>query len=878
MVGPDLDDSGSGLGVHAQVASSDTTAANGSWRAWFALLAGATAIGAFIASLALQYQVELQQAAIVPATPWLRSFPDWLPWFCIGFGLLRLVAPHAAAQTALRGLGIGAVFALAASLAWFGPVLSWLPSAVAALLGAVLGLHWDSVRRLARSGVILAGLLAAATAFAVLFVPQLQLVTRLPDATVWCPADVLGVALTAVLLGLAIEAERMAPVTFVGLRLRWLLIGWTLVVLLVAWIASVAGAADWVLLSSVVAVVMTAAAAGRLGLALGACLAVASLLVAGLTGAGAGSWFAEDRATLAKADHQREDYVVLGRCGHATALYGRSNQELQLRLGGEIVAAAGPDRGEEALVQAIVHAVARDGDRVLLLGGGTGRIAASLRGAARCDVEVATAWTELAALQSTVLVDGAVPAPATDSAADSAAESATAIAPWPKALAELPRGSRQVLVLGELPTAATAHRATRSFQRQLRRVVGNGVICQPIALDRVSVPLLETWFAVVGESHAWNGLYAVGNAAVLVSAMAKPCWRSDFVNWARGERWALHAAHLGGPADLELALLGPVKQASQLQPLARAGRGSAKDVARCLLRWLALPDTVTSSSPTSCLQRWQSQHDDMQRARGRLLTLPNDAAGRAEAQAIAAQFLPIGAPRPWLQAALGLAGSDGVALQDASVASRSAYAMDPTFFWSPAAVYATLPLPNQKRGDLEDLFRLDDGERLARMCSGSGPQAVALRARFASRCASSLVLELQRAPLAGDAASALRELADPFVLREAAAVLVPAGRWHELLAFWRADLPLPNALQGIACGDNLADQLLLAGALRGRRDVSCHPVIATFLAADSLELRQLAQEALRLSVGDQVPFDAHWPRSRRLDAASRLMDLHNRKP
>ena len=73
-------------------------------------------------------------------------------------------------------------------------------------------------------------------------------------------------------------------------------------------------------------------------------------------------------------------------------------------------------------------------------------------------------------------------------------------------------------------------------------------------------------------------------------------------------------------------------------------------------------------------------------------------------------------------------------------------------------------------------------------------------------------------------------------------------------------------------------QLLLAGALRGRRDVSCHPVIATFLAADSLELRQLAQEALRLSVGDQVPFDAHWPRSRRLDAASRLMDLHNRKP
>jgi hypothetical protein len=133
-------------------------------------------------------------------------------------------------------------------------------------------------------------------------------------------------------------------------------------------------------------------------------------------------------------------------------------------------------------------------------------------------------------------------------------------------------------------------------------------------------------------------------------------------------------------------------------------------------------------------------------------------------------------------------------------------------------------------------------------------------------------------PLEEEETMALRELSDPFVLREAATVLVSRGRWHELLSLWRADLPMPSVLKDVARNGSQADQLRLASALRGRRDPSCYGAIADLLESDRLEIRLLAGVALRLSIGDRVPFDAHWPRSRRLDAASRVRGLHNRKP
>lgn len=846
MVTPDLNDHSSSPGSRLQ--DGDLPIEAGSWViSAIAMSAGAAAIGAFFASLALAHQVALQHGAVLPATNWLHSLRDWLPLLCIGFGVARLAVGQLHARTAFRGLGIGAIFALATSMAWFGPDVPWMLAVVACVIGAVLGLHCESARRAGRTGVVVAGLVAAVSAFAACSLAPLL------GGVGWCAADVLGVALCVSLVAFVLDAPQLAPMAAFGKSWRWLALGWAAVAVLVAVTAMQADAGLWVLMSVMIAVVVTAAAACQLALALGA--TAAAVLIS--SGALFGGWV--DPAA-------NEQAVVLRQVGPASAVYIRSDQELQLRLDGEVVAAAGPNRNEEPLLAAMLHAAAQAGDRMLLLGAGTGRVGTSLRRTGRYEVESATAWPELAALQPMVAADGPVQQPSDPN--ERIPE------PWPKALANLPSGSRQIIVLGELPSKATEHRNSGTFQRQLRRVAGDGLVCQPIALDRISVSRLESWFDVVTKAHAWNGIYAVGNAAVLVSASRKPTWRSDLAGWRSEARWAMHRAHLIGPEDLEVAFLGEVRERSD----AAASRGTDRDVARQLIRWLAAPESVPPASQLSLLRLWQQRSDQMTRAKGRLLTLSNDAAGRAQAQSIAARFLPMGAPAPWLQAALGLAGVDEVALRDPSLASRCAYAMDPTFFATPAAIYASLPLPMQQRGDLEDLFLLDDGPVLLRRCVGTNPQAVALRARFPSRCARSLVAQLAQGPLEPDAAMALRELADPFVLREIASLVVPLGRWRELLNFWRVDLPLPTALLQVALGGTLADRRMLASALRGRRDPSCYPAIAEFLVAEDLELRRRAGEALRMAVGERVRFDAHWPRTRRLAAATRLRDLHNRKP
>lgn len=831
-------------------------------RGLIGILAGAVAIGAFFASLAVSHQVALESGYAVPSASWLRSCRDWLPWLCIGLGLSRLGASHRSGRTALRGLAIGAVFALAVAQAVLGMTLPWLPSALASLVGLVLGLQSDAARRSGFIGVVLAAG-AAASVMAITWVP----------ATVATGAELAALALALVMLtaliALVVDAPAAAEPSKAIARPVFTVGGWLVVFAAVAFSATHTAVSDWVVFSVFVAVVTVAALAGRLALAFGAAVATV-LLTTGLLDAG---WFGrgsvEGRDAAAVASYQE-----LRRCGDAEAVYLRHSQELQLRLAGEVVAAAGPDRMEEPLLTALLHALIYDGDRVLMLGSGTGRTEASVRATRRCQLESAPAWPQLAALQKTVLADGPVLQPG-----DHDPDPAPA---WAHGLQQLPAGSRQLLVLGELPGAPTAHRATASFQRQLRRVVGAGYVCQPIALDRVSVSLLNDWFTAASAVHPWSGIYAVGNAAVLVSGPQRPTWRPAYGDWSDDARWAFHAAHLGGPNDLDVAFLGSLRSQS-------ANAGAVPDVARLLMGWLTIPAVLPAAvrksgaalaaeSEVALLRQWQRQQSDMLRAKGRLLALANTAEGRRDAQAIAARFLAMGAPAPWLQAALGLAGPDGVALRDPGLASRCAFAMDPTFFAAPAPVFAALPLPNQRRGDLEDLHRLDDGARLVRRCSGTSPRAVSLRMRFASRCARVLLQALEQGPLGDDPALALRELADPFVLAEAARFLVPTGRWRELLTLWRADLPCPQALVELAKHSSLDDRLRLASALRGRREPSCYPVIAGFLLADELELRKVAGEALRMAVGDRVPFDANWSRSRRLDAATSLRVLHNRKP
>jgi hypothetical protein len=832
-------------------------------RSLIALAAVAAAVGSFFASLAIANQAALASGAAGPSTSWLLSSRDWLPWICIGFGLARLAEQIPSGRVRLRGSLIGLLFVLAASQVLAAGAAEWLRLGVASLLGVVLGMHADAARRAGWSGVVASGLVAAAAAFGVLLLPR-----------EWgfgpsVEAGGLALAMLCSLIAAALEVPAAAANPPGDRRAFWAVAGWIVVTVATVVVAVDSTAQDWISLSALVAVVCTAALARRLGLAFGAAvttLLLTSGLVPGATSLG-GADAGGDRVGLASGQ-------LLRQLGDASVLYFRQDQELQLRLGGETVLAAGPDRGEEALLAAVLHAAVYDGDRVLWLGSGSGRVADSLRRADRCQIEGAVLWPELHALQATFAVDGPVLEPLEGGLA--------AASPWSRTLRELPDASRQVLVLAEWPSEEASYRATKTFQRQLRRVAGDGLVCQPIALDRISGSLLTAWFEAARDTHRWNGLYAVGNAAVLVSAAERPVWRDDFAAWCDEARWAMHAAHLGGPSDLDVAFLGALK----------AGPGRApdgepvRDIARLLMRWLTIPavsprdlkQRAVSQSEPALLRGWQRHQADVRRAKGRLLALANTAEGRREAQAIAAPFLPMGAPAAWLQAALGLAGPDGVALRDPSSASRCAFGMDPTFFDAPAPVFATLPLPHQERGDLEDLWRLPSGERLVERCSGPEPQAVALRQRFQSRCARSLLESLRKATLSLAEGSALRELADPFVLYEAARVLVPRGRWRELLTFWRGDVPCPRALLEIAESGGLEDRLVLAAALRGRRDPSCYPMIAEFLCAQELELRKVAGEALRMAVGARIPFEAHWPRSRRLDAASELRVLHNRKP
>jgi hypothetical protein len=230
-----------------------------------------------------------------------------------------------------------------------------------------------------------------------------------------------------------------------------------------------------------------------------------------------------------------------------------------------------------------------------------------------------------------------------------------------------------------------------------------------------------------------------------------------------------------------------------------------------------------------------------------------------------------------LQAALGLPTPDGVTLRAPVLASRCAVAIDPTFFANTPAVCASLPVPRSLVSALEDFADLPPAPRLAALASGDEPLAVALRARFPSRCARALVAELAAAPLAPAPSQALRELADAFVLREAEAVLAPHDRVRELFAYWRGDLPIPAALAALARGGP-DDRRMLAKALRSRREPSCRSALADLLEAPELEVRQLAAEGLRSQLADRIPYDPDGPQSARHEAAERLRSLHNRAP
>ncbi|MCC7398300.1 MAG: hypothetical protein IT455_14625 [Planctomycetes bacterium] len=680
-----------------------------------------------------------------------------------------------------------------------------------------------------------------------------------------------AILLAALVVVGAAAAGPLPPQTKRSRRAAFAATSFTLAVLAVTWTTLPAGlglggemtaaTAGFVVLLTIVA----AGLGGRApGLAAGAALAGACLV---------------PQLVPAAAPPAAATHTVLAERGDCAAVYQRQNQELQLYERGRWLDAAGPDRAEAALAVTLLQALLRPGDRVQVLDPGLGRATDLLLRLGAFVVDVSDPRPQLSGLRLALLGDGPVP-PAADTPAAPLGGRVFAAGAAATLRALAPASRQAVLFAAPLGDRDEA-RLYAELQLLARRAVGDGLVVQVVALDHVRPSVLSACCAAARAAHPWNGAFVVGDALVLVGAAAAPDWQrlAPFSTWSELSRWTAYEAHLGDLDDLRRSQLGTL---GAPQPMKAAGGGD--DLGRHLaLRALAAGCTPVELPPVpaagSLLQWWQSTQATLRATLDHLALLPDDAAGRHEALAAAARWLPRGAPAAALQAALGLVGADGMPLTAPERASLAAHALDPTFFSHAPPVFRSLPRPGSMltNGELEDLARLPAPARLAELCVGASPLAVALRARFPGRCAQALLAQLATAALGFEPMQALRELADPFVLAEAGRVLQARGAGRELLGLWRADLPMPAVVAELLQGSP-EDRAALAAALHGRRDVSVFAAIATLLVAPEPELRRQAAELLRSAVGDRIAYDPEWPAAARNEAARQLRALHNRAP
>lgn len=708
--------------------------------------------------------------------------------------------------------------------------------------------------------------IAAATAGAIAAV--WSQVPRLATEPLWMAS--IASALWSLCLVGGVDENALVPVANAAARgRRWLFAAALATAATALMVCGPTACHAWWTIAALVGVVL-AAIGGRLALLVVGSVALAVAL------------------TLAASSGDRDGFRrrVLARVGAAAAVYDRRHHELQLQVGGEVVDAGGPERNEAPLLATLSYALTRPGDRVLVLGVGTGQALDLLHGIGSVELDVVDPRPATASLRARLRQHGPVAAPSTSASPSSTSSTSSAcplvgegrVAAIGPLLLASRAASRQAVVVVE-PLALAREVDAAAAVAAAVAVAGEGPLLQCVALDRASASDLQRLFASALAAAAWNGLFVVGDAAVLVSAPGPIAWSTvpTFSAWNDDARWLAHQAHCGELADLQRAMLGTLRwpNASEVgdEP---AGVGRAACL-RVVQDWLAPAAEVPPTSSESTLPRWQALQAELRRTEAAMSALGPDVGSRAEAQRLAARFLPIGAPSARLQAALGTAGADGVSLTAPALASRRAHALDPTFFADVPPFARELPVVRDEAGALEDLAWLPARPRLAVACRGQDPRALALRVRYGSACARALVEALAAAPLDDAGIEALRELADPFVLGQAANVLQGQGRMRELLALWRADLPLPAALRSLLAG-SVEDRLGLAASLRGRREPSCLPVLAELLVDDALPVRRLAAEALQATHGDLVPYDPIGPESQRTAAADRLRSLHNRAP
>jgi hypothetical protein len=540
--------------------------------------------------------------------------------------------------------------------------------------------------------------------------------------------------------------------------------------------------------------------------------------------------------------------TVLARDGAATASYRARRQELALAVGNCELDVAGPDHAHAVLAAACTAAMAPSG-AVAVLGSGTGRIRGVL---ASLQVPFLAVEPSAAAasLQPFLALDGPVPAATQPTTQLSASMQSPWVAGTREFVWSLPRGACAAIVGAEPLSAAAPARAEVDEHAAMRRAVGRGLVVQCFRLDATPPDVLQTALAAASSVHPWCGVFLCGRAGAIVGLgrapdLARTAAVIDDLPWE--PRWRLHEAGLGSGVDFADALLGvvvPGAPGSPGRPGADGASHAAAANARTLAEALRLPpdtmpawrlqaqvgDASARQRAVECLQRAararparvlvarELVHAERRIAAAAIAAVdPNDAGQVAAAAALAARWQQRAGDSAVLQAALALPDRRGGRAREPSAAGMVALALDPGLQRDAPAVLRPIVAGLPPQSPLADFAVLPEPSRLADLAAGDGPLAIALRARFPSRCAQALVAAWRHAPLPGPALAALAELADAFVLANAAHALAQRGAGGELLLVWREDLPATPAVANLASGPPACRHRCGVAAVAGAR-------------------------------------------------------------
>lgn len=605
------------------------------------------------------------------------------------------------------------------------------------------------------------------------------------------------------------------------------------------------------------------------------------------------------------ADAHPQHPRTLAAHGAARVLWLPSTQETALVLHGRECDRHGPGRNHAGLAAAVVALLVGRGP-VAVVDDGVGACAEILQ-----ECEASPVWrshpvADVRFVSASARVDGPARVRAPGAPDELLAVAGT------RSVALRLEGTPCAAVVDASLIGGAPHRATAEERHAMALAARAAVSC--FALDLSPPAVVSDSVCATAAAHPWCGVFLSDSSAVVVGLDRFPDWDVAEANWGSlplAARWRLHASGIGCVQDLRDALLCIVAPPSEVARDDSALLGSRDESSvegrlvanlRQLRLWAGanasplvaarldarglnveswsradtrLADAV-AAAPDSVLLRQELIRLRVRRADHAILGAHKDAPARvAEAAALAARYLPFGCPSAPLQAALALPNRTGEKIRDRRAAAAAAFALDPGFYEVASPLLRGVLEGSERVTPSEDFSRFPDGARLAELSAQDGPLAVLLRTRHGSRAARALVEQWGRRELPPSWITALRELADPFVLQAAAQALAARGGQRELVRIWRSDLPATASILSLVEGPAEQRQALMV-AIAGRKDAGSLHALGCGLVDEDEGVRSAAGAALFRSIGDVIDYDPTWPPERLRDAAARLAQLSQR--